>query len=87
MSTDFGETSLNSIQKSRLGLVAGIATLACSLYASTPAPAQDPAKPASATVATEENGIYAVMGKDFAERCNSGDFSVELGEKKVTGDE
>lgn len=58
----------------------------CLIGGSTLAFAQDGAK-----LVTEkwrpQNGIYAVMGKDFTERCKSGDFSVELGENNVTGDE
>lgn len=48
--------------------------------------AQDAAKPA-AEKWRPKNGIYAVTGKAFAERCKSGDFSVELGEKEIIGDE
>jgi hypothetical protein len=52
-----------------------------------PTHAQDNTK-----LATEKwrptDGIYALSGKDFTERCeNLGDFSVELREKAITGDE
>ena len=60
--------------------------LAC-LIASASTQAQDAAKPA-AEKWRPKNGVYALAGKGFAERCeNSGDFSVELGEKNVAGDE
>lgn len=61
-------------------------TLVCLIIGTTLAFAQDSAK-LSTGKWRPKNGIYAVTGKDFAERCKSGDFSVELGEKNVTGDE
>jgi hypothetical protein len=57
------------------------------LIASTSTRAEDIAKSAIEKW-RPKNGIYAVTGKDFTERCeNLGDFSVELGENTITGDE
>ena len=57
------------------------------LIASASTHAQDTAKPVIEKW-RPKNGVYAVTGKGFTERCdNLGDFSVELGEKTITGDE
>ena len=52
-----------------------------------PTLAQDAAPPTTAKW-RPKNGIYALSGKDFAKRCEtSSDFSVDLVEKRITGDE
>lgn len=52
-----------------------------------PTAAQDNTKPTPEKW-RPKNGIYAGFDKSFTERCkNLGDYSVELGEKKIVGDE
>ena len=71
------------------GRIVAWSALAVGYLIGAPAPAlaEDSTKSTSEKWRPKD-GIYANTGKDFAERCNNlGDFSVELGEKHVTGDE
>lgn len=71
----------------RSNLCLSIATLICLAGESAFAFAQDGTKP-TIEKWRPKNGIYASVGKNFAEQCdNLGDFSVELGKKNITGDE
>ena len=74
------------IRWSRYSLLLWTLAFTCPI-ASASTHAQDTTKPAIEKWRPKD-GIYAVTGKDFTERCeNLGDFSVELGEKTITGDE
>jgi hypothetical protein len=77
---------LVKIRWSRYSLLLWTLAFTCPI-ASASTHAQDTTKPAIEKWRPKD-GIYAVTGKGFTERCeNLGDFSVELGEKTITGDE